>query len=154
MRWLTRTVLVTTILLLPMSPGHAEATSGKDLPCQQWHALLRKHDLPVPLFSRIMFRESRCEPKAIGWNYKRGKSHRDCKLSPASTYKKCKAISSYDSGLLQINSSWKSVTRDVCRTKYGDLTVLLNPDCNLAVASFLFHQPGGVSHWRATSGSE
>ena len=154
MRWLTRTVLATSILLLPMFPGHAEATAGKDLPCRQWHALLRKHDLPVPLFSRIMFRESRCQPKAIGWNYKRGKSHRDCKLSPAETYKKCKAISSYDSGLLQINSSWSSVTTSVCHSKRYDLTVLLNPDCNLAVASFLFHQPGGVSNWRATSGSE
>lgn len=119
--------------------------------CPEWEKLLKKYELPVKDFSYIMWRESRCIPKAIGWNYKRGMSHRNCQLAPASIYKKCKAVRSYDSGLLQINSSWVTVTEQVCKAKRGDMTVLLNPSCNLAVARYLFNN-GGMSHWKATSG--
>ena len=98
-----------------------------------------------------MYRESRCEKKAIGWDYYKGTSYKDCKPTEASIYKKCKAVRSYDSGLLQINSSWKSVTAKVCKSKFGNLTVLLNPECNLKVAKYLLDN-GGIGHWRATSG--
>ena len=124
------------------------ATSGT---CPQWEAMLRQHGMPVKEFSRIMYRESRCEKKAIGWNYYKGTSYKDCKPTEASIYKKCKAVCSYDSGLLQINSSWKSVTAKVCKSKFGNLTVLLNPECNLKVAKYLLDN-GGIGHWRATSG--
>jgi hypothetical protein len=114
--------------------------------------MLKKYQLPVKEFSYIMWRESRCIPKAIGWNYYPGTSHRDCKLSPAKQYKKCKAVKSYDSGLLQINSSWKTVTSKVCKSKFGNMTVLLKPECNLKVARYLYKN-GGLGHWRGTSSS-
>ena len=127
---------------------HSAAVAGR---CPQYESLLAKYQLPVAEFSRIMYRESRCTPKAIGWNYRKGMSHNDCKLSPAATYRRCKAVKSFDSGLLQINSSWVSVTAQVCKTKYGDLSVLLIPDCNLKVAKYLYKDGGGIGNWRATS---
>lgn len=119
--------------------------------CPKWEAKLKEYKLPVKEFSYIMWRESRCKAKAIGWNYKKGMSYKDCKLAPAKIYKKCPAVRSYDSGLLQINSSWVTVTSQVCKSKWGDLTVLLKPDCNLAVARYLY-KTGGIDHWKATSG--
>lgn len=130
------------------------STSKKEWKCPKWHALMREHKLPVRLFDPIMYRESRCKAKVIGWNYHRGMSHRDCKLEPADKYKKCKAVKSYDSGLLQINSSWKTVTSRVCKSKMGDMTVLLDPKCNLKVASYLYHKGGGIANWRGTSGAQ
>jgi len=125
--------------------------STSSLPCKKWHSALRKHGLPVKVFAPIMWRESRCQAKAVGWNYYKGMSHRDCKLSHASTYLKCKAVRSYDVGLLQINSSWKTVTAKVCKYEYGKMLVLQDPECNLKVASYLYKN-GGMSHWKATSG--
>lgn len=119
--------------------------------CPQWEKLLKQYKLPVKDFSYIMWRESRCTAKAIGWNYKSGMGHWNCKLEPAIKYKKCKAVKSYDSGLLQINSSWVTVTAQVCKSKRGDMTVLLNPKCNIAVARYLYDN-GGMHHWKATSG--
>jgi peptidoglycan hydrolase-like protein with peptidoglycan-binding domain len=120
--------------------------------CPKWEPLLRKHGLPVKEFTYIMWRESRCVAGAIGWNYRSGTSHRDCKLAPAKQYKKCKAVKSYDSGLLQINSSWTTVTSQVCGSKWGDMTVLLKPECNIRVAKFLYEEGGGIRNWAATSG--
>jgi hypothetical protein len=122
--------------------------------CPQYHDLLRKHKLPIKIFDPIMWRESRCQPKAIGWNYHKGKSHRDCVLAPAAQYKKCKAVRSYDSGLLQINSSWVTLTSQVCGSKWGNMKVLLKADCNLKVASYLFYEGGGMSNWKGTSGKK
>ena len=119
--------------------------------CIKWEKLLKANSLPVKEFSYIMWRESRCQSKVIGWNYHKGTSYRDCKLSPAETYKRCKAVRSYDSGLLQVNSSWKTVTAQVCGAKFGDLTVLLDPKCNISVALHLYNN-GGMNHWKATSG--
>jgi hypothetical protein len=98
-----------------------------------------------------MYRESRCDPKAIGWNYKPGMSYKDCKRQVATLYKRCRAVRTYDSGLLQINSTWVTVTAKVCKTRYGDMTVLLRPACNLAVAGYLY-KVSGIGNWRATSG--
>jgi hypothetical protein len=129
------------------------STAAVKKTCPQYEKLMKKYGLPVESFTYIMWRESRCQSKAIGWNYKSGYGPSNCKLSPATTYKKCAAVRSYDSGLLQINSSWKTVTAQVCKSKFGDLTVLLNAECNLKVASFLFEEGGGISNWKATSGS-
>jgi hypothetical protein len=121
--------------------------------CPKWEKKLKQHGLvPVKKFSAIMWRESRCKVKVIGWNYHKGMSHRDCRLAPASIYRKCPAVRSYDSGLLQVNSSWKTVTAMVCGTKYGDMTPLLTVDCNMKVSKFLLDN-GGFAHWSATSGS-
>ena len=119
--------------------------------CPKYEPLLKQYGLPVAEFSRIMYRESRCEPKAIGWNYKKGMSHLDCKLSAAATYKRCSAVKSFDSGLLQINSSWRSVTARACNSKQGDLSVLLIPECNMKVARVIYDNGKGIGNWRATS---
>jgi hypothetical protein len=128
--------------------------SDKTKRCPQWEAQLKARGLvPVKKFSYIMWRESRCQMKVIGWNYHPGKSHKDCQLAPAHIYKKCPAVKSYDSGLLQINSTWKTLTARVCGKKFGDLTPLLKADCNLKVAKALLDD-GGMGHWSASSGSE
>lgn len=114
--------------------------------CPKQEGEIKKHKLPVKIFSYIMWRESRCQEKVIGWNYRKGMSHRDCRLSPVNTYKKCSAVKSYDSGLLQINSSWVTLTKETCGGKWGDMSILLNQECNLAVASKIL-QDGGLSNW-------
>jgi hypothetical protein len=116
--------------------------------CPKWERLFEEQGLPPKLFSYIAWRESRCQTKAIGWNYYKGKSHKDCKLSAYHTYKKCGAVRSYDSGLLQINSSWKTLTSQVCNSKYGDLTVLQDPFCNVKVSRELYENSSGrLSNW-------
>jgi hypothetical protein len=120
--------------------------------CPKWEKKLRQYKLPVKEFSFIMWRESKCIRQAIGWNYHKGKSHRDCKLSHARTYRNCKAVRSYDVGLLQINSSWKTLTAKVCKTKWGEMLALQDATCNLKVAAYLYKN-GGLHHWRGTSGS-
>jgi len=91
--------------------------------CPQWEAKFREYGLPVVAFSYISFRESRCNPHA--WN----------------RYKN--ANGSQDLGLVQINSSWKTVTKNICGT---DITGLFNVDCNLSVARYLYDN-GGLRHW-------
>ena len=91
--------------------------------CPQWEAKFREYGLPVVAFSYISFRESRCNVRA--WN----------------RYKN--ANGSQDLGLVQINSSWKTVTRNICGT---DITGLFNVDCNLSVARYLYDN-GGLRHW-------
>ena len=97
--------------------------------CPQWEAKLKAQGLiPVKKFSYIMWRESRCLEKIVS--------------KPNST-------GTRDYGLLQINSSWRTVTRQVCGGT--NLNVLLNSKCNLKVAKYLFDN-GGLNHWSATSG--
>jgi hypothetical protein len=146
-RKLVVTVVIATFVVVPVSEAKAAEVVNS---CPKYEKLLRKHKLPVKTFTRIMWRESKCEPKAIGWNYYKGKSHLDCKLSHARTYRRCKAVKSYDVGLLQINSSWKSLTAKVCKYKYGKMLVLQRVDCNLKVASHLYRN-GGMVHWAGNS---
>ena len=116
--------------------------------------MLRNHGLPVKEFSFIMWRESKCQTLAVGWNYKSGYSHRNCRLSPAETYKNCRAVRSYDTGLLQINSTWRTITAQVCnRPERQVIKSLKNPECNLKVAKYLYEN-GGMHHWRGTSGKK
>lgn len=140
--------LIINLMLLAVAYKDADAAPIKGLPCPEWHDAMRKAGLPVRVLAPVMWRESRCLPNAIGWNYKQGKSHKNCKLSPAHTYRKCSAVKSYDIGLLQVNSNWKSVTRSICKS--SDILILLDPSCNLAVSAYLYAN-GGSSHWRATS---
>lgn len=105
--------------------------------CPKFEKKFKEYDLPVEIFSYIAWRESRCQPRAIGWNYRSGTSYRDCRGIPAERYRRCPAVSSFDSGLVQINSSWVTVTAEVCDAPRGDLSVLLAPDCNLKVAKYL-----------------
>lgn len=138
---------IVTIFLITINISRADAQSV--LPCKQYHAALRKHGLPVKVFAPIMWRESRCIPRAIGWNYKKGTDEDNCKLAPARQYRRCKAIRSFDLGLLQINSSWVTVTKTICKT--DDIFKLLQTDCNLKVAAHLYADGKGITNWRATS---
>lgn len=88
--------------------------------CRRWEQLLRQHGLPVKPFSYIAWRESRCNPKA--WN----------KFDPAT--------GSY--GVWQINGSWVTVTAQVCRSTWGDRSVLWDATCNARVAAYLFREAG------------
>jgi hypothetical protein len=116
--------------------------------CSKWEPVFEQQGLPVKLFSYIAWRESRCQTQAVGWNYHKGRSHRDCKLSQYSVYKKCSAIKSHDIGLLQINSSWKTLTSQVCNSQFGDLTVLKDPSCNIKVAKHLYENTSnGLGNW-------
>jgi hypothetical protein len=146
---ITISIIALSALSMP-SVSHAEAPNTKS--CPQYEALLRKHGLPVKQFSYLMWRESRCQPKAIGWNYKRGKGPQDCVLSPAATYRLCNAVSSYDVGLLQNNSGWKTVTAQICKRPRRQLIKsLTDPSCNIKVAKYLYEN-GGLAHWRGSSG--
>jgi hypothetical protein len=136
---------------LIVAPMKTEAATGS---CPKYEALLKKHKLPVKTFSAIMWRESRCEPKAVGWNYKSGKGYWSCPNGAYKQYKKCKAISSHDLGLLQINSSWRTLTAQTCGGKWGDMTVLLKPDCNLKVAAILYNEGKGLSNWSGRSSKD
>ena len=145
-----RFVVALIVVTLTTTAAQAQGAPAVNT-CPQYHAALRKAGLPVEPFSQIMYRESRCVPGAIGWNYQPGMGYKDCRRQPASLYKRCRAVRTYDSGLLQINSSWVSVTAQVCKSKFGNMTVLLQPACNLAVAAHLY-KTSGIGHWRATSG--
>jgi len=100
--------------------------------CPQWEPQLKAHGLvPVKKFSYIMWRESRCQEKVVSKRNSNG---------------------SRDYGLLQINSSWKTLTARVCGSRFGNLAPLLTAKCNLKVAKALLDN-GGMGHWSATSGS-
>lgn len=152
----TRSILLIVVLTIGSlsiaTPTQAHPHPPKPLPCPQWHDALRRHDLPVKVFAPIMMRESKCLRDAIGWNYHKGKSHLDCKLSHARTYRRCKAVKSYDIGLLQINSSHKTLTARVCRYDYGKMLILQKSECNLKVAAVLYNNGKGLSNWQVTSG--
>lgn len=91
--------------------------------CPQWEAKFREYGLPVVAFSYISYRESRCNERA--WNRTLNRN------------------GSQDLGLVQVNSSWKTVTRNICGT---DIKGLFNVDCNLSVAKYLYDN-GGLGHW-------
>jgi hypothetical protein len=56
-----------------------------------------------------------------------------------------------DVGLMQIQGSWATVTRAVCK-KQNVIRALQDPSCNVKVARHLYNN-GGLGHWKATSGS-
>ena len=118
--------------------------TNKSMYCPQFEPLFKEYQMPSKLFSYIAWRESRCQTQVIGWNYKAGMNHLSCKeVTPS-----CHAVKSYDSGLLQINSSWRTLTSQVCNASPGDLTVLKQTDCNVKVAHHLFvNSTGRLSNW-------
>ncbi len=102
--------------------------------CPQFEDAFRKYGLqPVEVFSYIAWRESGCRIKAINATW-------DENGNITWTLNK---NGSYDSGLLQVNSSWKSVTKQVCG---GGIEMLLILDCNLKVSKYLLDN-GGLGHW-------
>ena len=140
---------------VPPTSGRVSAQSTSvEKSCPKYEALLKKYGLPVKDFSYIMWRESRCQTMAVGWNYKSGFGPGNCKLAPAKIYKNCRAVRSYDTGLLQVNSTWRTVTAQVCnRPQNQVIRSLTDPVCNIKVAKYLYEN-GGMHHWRGTSGKK
>ena len=117
--------LITTAL----SIHPAQAATGS---CPQWEPLFRKHGLPAKVFSKIAYRESRCNPKSI------------------SAIRK--STGRPDVGLLQIQGSWVTVTQQVCNVPRKQVVAALtDSSCNVRVARYLYDN-GGLGHWRVTSG--
>lgn len=103
--------------------------------CPEWENKFKEYGLPVDVFSYIAWRESNCNPKAINARF-------DKNGNVIWTLNKNGSI---DRGLVQINSSWKTVTKNVCGT---NLNGLLNIDCNLSVAKYIMeNSKGKLLNW-------
>lgn len=109
----------------------------KNKRCPQFEDEFVEYGLfPVKVFSYIAWRESGCNPQAINAKF-------DSNGNVIWTLNKDGSI---DRGLLQINSSWKTVTKNVCGT---DLNGLLILDCNLKVAKYIMdNSKGKLLNWR------
>ncbi len=116
--------------------------SDPDKRCPQWESHFAEIGLlPVEVFSYIAWRESGCRPSAQNATW-----DKDGNM----TYHLNKD-KSYDTGLLQINSTWKSVTQKVCgknsTTNY--MHGLKDPKCNMLVAKYLMENTEGkLANWR------
>jgi len=129
LRELIKKLMALSLILALSTPAHASAATNS---CPKWEPLLREYFSAkvVPVMSKIAYRESRCNPKSLS-------AVRSSTGRP-------------DVGLLQIQGSWATVTRAVCK-KQDVIKALLNVRCNLKVAQYLYRN-GGLGHWRATSG--
>jgi hypothetical protein len=126
---LIKKIMPLFLLFVFVVPAPAEAQVKS---CPQWEPLLKKH-FPakvVPIMSKIAYRESRCQARVI------------------SAVRK--STGRPDVGLLQIQGSWQTVTKQVCKTK-NVIRSLQDPSCNVKVAGYLYRN-GGLGHWRGTSG--
>ena len=128
-RELIKKLMALSLILALSTPAHADAAA---LSCPKWEPLLREYfpKKVVPVMSKIAYRESRCNPKSLSAIRSNGRP---------------------DVGLLQIQGSWATVTRAVCK-KQDVIKALLNVRCNVKVAQYLYRN-GGLGHWRATSGN-
>lgn len=119
--------------------------------CPQFEPMFRAYGLPVKIFSYIAWRESKCVTRATGWNYHSGASHLDCPSGVFDRHIHCEAVKSADLGLLQINSTWRTVTRHLCGGGVDrSIDLLFDLDCNLSVARHLYDR-GGLVHWTPTT---
>ena len=114
------------VLILPAEVIPDGVPKDQAKRCPQWEDEFAAFGLPVETFSYIAWRESGCSPTA--WNKDKNKNK------------------TQDRGLVQINSSWVTVTAKECASQRGDLSVLFNVRCNLAVARYLYRN-GGLRHW-------
>ena len=114
------------VLVLPVEVVPEGVPADKTKRCPQWEDEFAAFGLPVEAFSYIAYRESRCNPLAHNKTLNRNGTQ--------------------DRGILQINSSWVSVTAKECASQKGDLSVLFDVRCNLAVARYLYRN-GGLRHW-------
>ena len=133
----TLATTTTTTVALP-----ASVPLDKSMRCPKYEALFAKYELPVEIFSYIAWRESNCRPRAINatWDAQGNMTYH------------LNSNKSWDSGLLQINSSWVRSVRKVCNVAESDtrkdLEVLFNPDCNVKFAKWIMdNTTGGLSNW-------
>ncbi len=154
----TRKAHLEALQVRGLSVGHVpavvyKASKGPRFPsdptmrCPKWEAKFKEYGLPVEVFSYIAWRESKCNPKAVNarWN-SRG----------VMTYA-LNENGTWDSGLLQINSSWIRTVRDVCNVDTGsmrqDLEALLKVNCNLKMAKWIMDNSSGkLRNWSIYGG--
>lgn len=102
--------------------------------CPQFEETFKKYALPPKVFSYIAWRESRCNPGAVNAKWENGK-----------IVWTLNSNGSYDSGLLQINSSWFKTLREQFGYTPEDL---MNPAVNALFASWILHfSSGRLSNW-------
>lgn len=139
------TTTTTTTTVVAEQVGRLSVPADTTRRCPDLEPVFEAYGMtPVDTWSYIAWRESRCTAKAIGWNYHKGMSRADCGSGVYEVHRKCAAVRSWDMGYLQVNSSWRSVTRRICG---GPIELLLTLDCNFRVARWL-HANGGFGHWR------
>lgn len=114
--------------VLIFTASKTDAATGT---CPQWEKSFQQFGLPAKTFSKIAWRESRCDPKSVSAVRYTGYP---------------------DVGLVQIQGSWRSVTVAICRLKpsQSHIRALQKPSCNLAVARYLYDN-GGFNHWKGSS---
>jgi hypothetical protein len=110
--------------------------------CPKWEPLLKDVGLePVEVFSYIAWRESGCNPAAQNAKW-------DANGNMTYALNKDK---SYDTGLLQINSSWRSKVAMVCGEKAIDnrMDGLKDVSCNVKFAKWIMdNSQGKLGNWR------
>ena len=120
------------LLFTIATPAQATATEGS---CPQWHDLMRRHHLPVAIFTKLAWRESRCQAKTV------------------SAVRK--STGQPDVGIWQIQGSWRTLTMRTCKVPRNKvIKALQNPECNAKVASVLWADGKGASNWRVNSGKK
>jgi hypothetical protein len=112
----------------------AKLPIGDQFYCPQFEDTFEKYALPAKVFSYIAWRESRCNPGAVNAKWENGK-----------IVWTLNSNGSYDSGLLQINSSWFKTLRE----QFGyDPEDLMNPAVNALFASWILHfSSGRLLNW-------
>lgn len=112
----------------------AKLPVGKQFYCPEYESIFKKYALPYKVFSYIAWRESRCNPGAVNATWENGKIV--WTLNKNGTY---------DSGLLQINSTWFNTLYEQFRHTPNDL---FNPEVNALFASWILHfSSGRLSNW-------
>jgi len=107
---------------------------GAQFYCPKYEKLFKKYALPWKVFSYIAWRESRCNPGAVNAKWSNGK-----------IVWTLNSNGTYDSGLLQINSSWFRTLREQLGHQPGDL---FDPKVNAMFASWILHFTSGrLSNW-------
>ncbi len=128
-------VVETTTTTTTTVPLPKEVPSDPNKRCPAFEHKFAEYNLPVEIFSYIAWRESGCNPKAVNAKW-------DANGNVIWTLNKNGSI---DRGLVQINSSWQTVTKNVCGTK---LSGLFNVDCNLKVAKYIMdNSVGKLNNW-------
>lgn len=136
----------------PLSPvtsyGSAENDTKWNIPsdqskrCPMWEQLFEDVGLePVEVFSYIAWRESNCDPGAQNATWDKNGNM---------TYALNKD-KSYDTGLLQINSSWRSRVAEVCGEDAikNRMDGLKNIHCNVKFAKWIMdNSEGKLNNWR------
>lgn len=123
----------------PVTTFTTKLPVSEEFYCPKYHNLFKKYTLPVQVFSYIAWRESRCNPGAVNAKWKDGK-----------IVWTLNSNGTYDSGLLQINSSWFGTLKRELGHSSDDL---FSAATNAEFASWILHFTSGrLRNWsiRAT----